>query len=317
MTEEHIHPSRKQSGWWRPAFSFETPGDLSIAYSRQFGRCLRRGNEVSVWGELTGVVTHITSAGNLLICGFPFPIDPRDRAYAPLKFNNFTKLGYTQFVLEMVYPGASALVACSGSGVTQTGVNAADVPTGGSLSCNFNFSYLVQDEYCPPVEAFLAPQGRMFMGDSITANWPLPFYFAANFGNGGDTTANMLARFDYSLLTSGSGTVVILGGTNDALNGLNMTTAVANVLAMAQKCIGCRVIIGTIPPIVSAGTPISVTAYNAALKTMAAANGYMVADYYPQLVLGSGAQDSSLFLDGIHPNLAGYARMQPVIQSLL
>lgn len=45
--------------------------------------------------------------------------------------------------------------------------------------------------------------------------------------------------------------------------------------------------------------------------------GYPIVDYYDAFILPDGTQNGALFLDGIHPNKAGYAVMWKVLSPLL
>lgn len=307
-------------GYFLPAITFDTPSSFTPVYTTQRGRAELNGSRLSGSVEIT--ISNFQSggaSGNLIITGFPLPIDQRIRSVNPLIFANVVKSGYTQFAVQIITPGGRGLVYASNpSNGAQAGLTASDITAGGDLILNFNFSYFVQPQDYPPVERAFPQLGRLFMGDSLTANWTIPFAYAANWGIPGDTTANMLSRFDLALATSAANKVIILAGTNDAIQVLNMTTAVSNVLAMAQKCVGRKVIICTIPPLVSSGIPISITSYNGALISMAQANDYKFCDFYSFMVLPNGGQDPSLFQpDGIHPNSLGYQRIQPLIESFL
>lgn len=191
----------------------------------------------------------------------------------------------------------------------------------------------------PPVAA--APT-VVFMGDSITQFWEtgvLPdhptasptleqrFQGATDVGIAGQTTDQMLARFDSDVISHHPDIVIILGGTNDMLRVANPTTD--NIAAMAARAmaVGIHVVLCTLPPIErwSAGVTITdaatgnaaVAAFNQSLKTLASAYGYTLADYHVAMVLADGSANDALFEDGIHPNDAGYAVMAKVLASVL
>lgn len=185
----------------------------------------------------------------------------------------------------------------------------------------------------PVVQA--APRSNVvaFMGDSITARWAtmptVPGAVEMNLGVVGNVTAQMWGRFQAEVIDADVGVVVILGGTNDIIAGFDGTT-IDNIATMAKMATdaGIRVILCTVPPdtqatmdSAEAGSQAAVyskeEALNDALIDLAAKNGYLVADYHDALVLPDGTQDTSLFVDGEHPDAAGYARMWPVILPLI
>jgi lysophospholipase L1-like esterase len=168
------------------------------------------------------------------------------------------------------------------------------------------------------------------MGDSITHRWDLSQLDngpTVNLGVEGDTTAQMLARFN-DVIASGAGVVVILGGTNDFYyNGIanSNTDNIAAMAAMA-KAAGIRVILGSMlpahyPDTYPAGTTPTldqVRAWNDSLITLASKNGYLYADYFDEFLLPDGTEDFSLYSDyGVHPNAAGYTKMWAVVAPLI
>lgn len=161
-----------------------------------------------------------------------------------------------------------------------------------------------------------------YMGDSITAFWNVQDCRPGiNAGVAGETTGQMAARFNRDIIDAHATTVHILGGTNDLLAG-NTSTSSVYAMAMTAKSAGVSVILGTVPPIDFAGTAIPandtrVQTWNADIKQMAATNGFSVADYYPHMVTATGAQDTTLFKDNVHPNASGYAVMCAALHDVL
>lgn len=169
-----------------------------------------------------------------------------------------------------------------------------------------------------------------FMGDSITQYWAVSDYDTTNptvnLGIAGQTTVQMLARFD-AVLSSGAGVVVIEGGIND-LYYLGPTVAntdsIAKMAAEA-KAAGIRVIIASLLPDFYAypagvGYPPQsgdILAMNEALMKLCSDNGYLYADYYDEFLNADGTVNKSLYLDGLHPDADGYAVMWKVLQPLL
>lgn len=166
----------------------------------------------------------------------------------------------------------------------------------------------------------------VFIGDSITANWWVGSYVAGavNAGVSGNSTSQMLTRFDADVLSQHPDVVVILGGIND-LPGWEEHPELdyanpANLTAMADKALaaGARVIVGTILPTSRADRPDSlIRLYNQRLKAAAPVHGYSVVDYYPAMETAEGGFRAELFLDGLHPSAAGYAVMWSVLRPVL
>jgi lysophospholipase L1-like esterase len=166
-----------------------------------------------------------------------------------------------------------------------------------------------------------------FMGDSITFHWDLTQYDAGpalNFGFGLDTTVGMLARFP-QVIAAAPGVVVILGGVNDLHDFGPSGANTDSIKAMAEmaKAAGIRVIVCSVmPPTDSELAALNfaltdVEAFNNSLIELAQANGYLYADYYDAFLSPDGTGNSSLYVDGLHPNAAGYAKMWAVIAPLL
>ncbi len=163
------------------------------------------------------------------------------------------------------------------------------------------------------------------MGDSITANWNLTEYdnmSTLNFGLSGDNTEQMLARFHNQVIDSDPAVVVILGGVNDfqerGQSGTN--TDAIKAMALEASNAGIKVILCSVLPTDYPNPNLNlpeIEAFNRDLISIAQANNYLYADYYDVMVNADGLTDNSLFLDGIHPNSVGYARMWKVIAPLI
>ncbi len=59
-------------GTWTPAFTFATPGDLSVSYATQIGSYTKNGNSITARFQLTCTPTFTTASGNASITGLPF-----------------------------------------------------------------------------------------------------------------------------------------------------------------------------------------------------------------------------------------------------
>jgi lysophospholipase L1-like esterase len=146
----------------------------------------------------------------------------------------------------------------------------------------------------------------VFMGDSITAYWNLPYH---NAGISSQTTDQMLDRFASDVLGHDYKRVVILGGTNDvrldSFVASDVIESLSEMTAIAQSA-GIEAILCTIPPNFSdARSEERVVDLNQLIVALAAAKGLLLVDYFSVL---AGRPD--YFVDGIHPNEFGYAVME-------
>ncbi len=167
----------------------------------------------------------------------------------------------------------------------------------------------------------------VFMGDSITQGWTdmVPSFFASERigrGIGGQTTPQMLLRFRQDVVDLRPAAVQIMAGTNDIAGNTGPMTpeqTQANIMSMAElaRAHGIRVILASIPPAdgfpwrPGLATAPKIAALNVWMKAYAARTGATYADYWTALHDGP-AMRASLTYDGVHPNRAGYAAMEPV-----
>ncbi len=143
-----------------------------------------------------------------------------------------------------------------------------------------------------------------FMGDSLTQGWQLP---RENFGIYGQTTAQMLARFQQQI--PGHATVVILAGTNDTMLHVDPATTIANLGAMVDLANQdhAQPILAEIPPIYrdnGVQNP-AVDRLNASIVELATRRHVPLADYNAAL-----RNHPESFSDGIHLKRRGYLRME-------
>jgi acyl-CoA thioesterase I len=165
-----------------------------------------------------------------------------------------------------------------------------------------------------------------FMGDSITQLWDIPDYDTTtpsiNFGVSGQTTPQMLARFNNEVVASAPGIVVILGGINDLWlygpSGTNIDSIKA--MAAAATAANIKVILCSVMPSDFLNQQFALSdieAFNQQLIQLAKDNGYLYADYYDEFLTPDGQADNSLLNNGLHPNAAGYAKMWAVLKPLI
>lgn len=185
--------------------------------------------------------------------------------------------------------------------------------------------------------AALAPVGKgelrvVFYGDSITDAWGrrpdtgtfFPGKPFVNRGIGGQTTAQMVVRFQQDVVNLKPTVVVILAGTNDVAGNTGpMTPAMTedNFRAMGDmaKAAGIKLVIASILP---AGdfpwhhgmepAP-KIKGLNTWLQEYCEKVGATYVDYYASMADEAGAMKPGISKDGVHPNEKGYAMMGPLV----
>jgi lysophospholipase L1-like esterase len=150
-----------------------------------------------------------------------------------------------------------------------------------------------------------------FLGDSITESWRYP---VVDFGMRGNTTSQMLDRFERLIPGHGYNAVVILGGTNDVLLGVNPRTTIQNLEEIGERTAEqhAEPILCEIPPIFhnynhadkKDYTP-QVLDLNSRIIQLAAAHHWRLVDYYAPL-----ANHPSYSSDGVHMKRRGYLVME-------
>lgn len=188
-----------------------------------------------------------------------------------------------------------------------------------------------------PANAALLASGRrpdvVFLGDSITENWVKadPSLFGEGVvgrGIGGQTSSQMLVRFQADVVALRPRLVHIMAGTNDVAGNGGPTSPQAwrdNIVAMVQlaRANGIEVVLASVPPAtrflwrpeIEPGSRIA--ELNAWLRDYAAREGLRYADYGPVLGDGQGGLRRDLGIDGVHPNRDGYAAMRPLAADVI
>lgn len=171
----------------------------------------------------------------------------------------------------------------------------------------------------------------VFMGNSITEGWlnKRPDFFSANQyinrGISGQTTSQMLLRFRQDVIALKPVAVVILAGINDIAQNTgpySLEATSGNLFSMCElaKQNGIKVIICSVLP--AADFPWKhglepapkVVALNKVLKEYAEKNKLFYVDYFSAMVNEKWGLKEELGTDGVHPNEAGYAIMEPILQ---
>lgn len=174
----------------------------------------------------------------------------------------------------------------------------------------------------------------VFMGNSITDFWArnLPDFFIENnyIGRGisGQTTEQMLARFQQDVVELHPKIVVILAGINDIAQN-NGPISNENILRnIKSMCDIARV--NGIKPVLCSILPCDyfkwrpdmkpasrVVEVNEMIKLYALLMGFQYVDYYSKMATEDGALNAQFTEDRCHPNLDGYNVMISTIQPIL
>src|SRR5262245_33881908 len=171
----------------------------------------------------------------------------------------------------------------------------------------------------------------VFFGDSITEAWPLESAFPGkpyvNRGISGQTTSQLLLRLREDVIDLGARAVVILAGTNDIAGNtgpISLEEIEENFEAMAElaRAHGVRVVFSSILPVhnYTPGSELNfdlpptekIVALNRWLERYARDNGLVYLDYFAAMVDAHGLMRRELADQGLHPNAAGYAVMEPL-----
>ena len=191
--------------------------------------------------------------------------------------------------------------------------------------------------YAPANQQLPAPTaGRprvVLMGNSITDFWPKTdsAFFAdktyeyVGRGISGQVSGQMLLRFWPDVIALQPKIVVILSGVNDiAENGgpYSPEATLHNIMAMAElaQAHGIRVVL-------CSGLPATdfwwrkglepapkIVALNQQIRAYAAQRHLVYLDYHTAMADASQGLPAALAPDGVHPNLAGYRVMEPLLQ---
>jgi lysophospholipase L1-like esterase len=147
--------------------------------------------------------------------------------------------------------------------------------------------------YEPALQSLLKSAGR----DAVVKNW----------GKGGESTSGGASRVGSVLSYDKPRYILLMEGTNDLLF-LSPYTVRANMAYMVDVSLarGVVPVLGTITPDFRRGKPISLT--NDLLRELALQKNIPFADHFSALI----SNWSSLSVDGLHPNSAGYAKMAEV-----
>jgi|HubBroStandDraft_4_1064222.scaffolds.fasta_scaffold00045_5 hypothetical protein len=133
-----------RSGTWTPVLTFQTPGDLSVAYTTQFGVFERIGNLVFVDVDIvTSTFTFSTASGELQVTGLPFHAN--EQYNGMLEFQNVNKASYTAIMAATSTGGNLIDFDTMGMGQSLAVVQASNMSSGSVTVIRFTLWYQTND----------------------------------------------------------------------------------------------------------------------------------------------------------------------------
>ncbi|ALW87430.1 hypothetical protein AUC43_17125 [Hymenobacter sedentarius] len=202
--------------------------------------------------------------------------------------------------------------------------------------------YLLHNDW-PNLQRYAAANRRLpapqpgvprvvLLGNSITENWPKAdsAFFAGKpygyIGRGisGQTSGQTVLRFRQDVIDLRPAVVVLLIGINDVAenNGpYNPQTTLGNIMSMVElaQAHGIRVVLSSVTPAADfswrkgLNPAPKILALNQQIKAYAAKTGCVYLDYHSALADEQQGLKKAYGEDGVHPNLAGYRVMEPLL----
>ena len=174
----------------------------------------------------------------------------------------------------------------------------------------------------------------VFMGNSITEFWKnvhSDFFIGktyVNRGIGGQTTSQMLLRFRADVVNLHPKVVVFLGGTNDIAGNtgnVSLDMIEDNIFSMIElaKSNEISVVLCSVLPVFdypwSPGKEPAekIIALNEALRFYAETHDVTFVDFHSSMKDERNGLRIELGEDGVHPNVAGYLVMEPLIEAAI
>ena len=172
----------------------------------------------------------------------------------------------------------------------------------------------------------------VLLGNSITEGWPKadsaffagkPYAYLGR-GIGGQTSGQTVLRFRQDVIELCPAVVVLLIGINDVAQNSGPYSPQAtmnNIMSMVElaQAHHIRVVLSSVTPtadfwwrkgLAPAG---KIVALNQRIKAYAARHGCVYLDYHTTLADEQQGLKKAYGEDGVHPNLAGYRAMEPLL----
>ena len=174
----------------------------------------------------------------------------------------------------------------------------------------------------------------VFMGNSITEGWKQlsPGFFKdkqyINRGISGQTTPQMLVRFRADVVNLKPKVVVILAGTNDIAGNTGPSTLEMiedNISSMVEiaKANKINVLLCSVLPVYDypwkpgLNPAQKIVELNKWIKNYAEKNEIIYIDYFSSMADDRNGLKGEYSEDGVHPNLAGYKAMEPLVEKAI
>jgi len=174
----------------------------------------------------------------------------------------------------------------------------------------------------------------VFMGNSITEGW---LYTDSSFflnkpyinrGISGQTTPQMLVRFRQDVIALKPAAVVILAGINDIAENtgpIALEAVFGNIVSMAElaRANHIKVILSSVLPALDfpwrpgMEPAEKVIRLNAMIKAYCTQQKIVYVDYYTNMVDEQKGLPKKYSDDGVHPTLAGYKVMEPLVEKAI
>lgn len=183
----------------------------------------------------------------------------------------------------------------------------------------------------PPAEG----ENRIvFMGNSITEFWGVidSSFFKnkpyINRGISGQTSSQMLLRFRQDVINLHPAAVVILAGTNDIAENTGPITVkdiFGNIASMCEiaRANKIKVVLSSVLPAddfdwhPGLNPAEKIVRLNRMIKDYCKEGGIIYIDYYSGMVNARKGLDKKYSDDGVHPTLAGYKVMEPLVEKAI
>src|SRR6266567_204586 len=175
----------------------------------------------------------------------------------------------------------------------------------------------------------------VFIGDSITEHWAAqrPLFFTSHgfIGRGiyGQTTPQVLLRLRPDGIALAPKAIVILAGTNDLAGNTGLESHAyikGNLASMVEiaRADKIAVVLSSVLPVNDVYKPRTATRkpgdmleLNRWMRQYCATGACVYLDYFSHMIDGPGNLRSELSDDGLHPNAAGYAMMEPLAEAAI
>jgi lysophospholipase L1-like esterase len=173
----------------------------------------------------------------------------------------------------------------------------------------------------------------VFMGNSITEFWQYADsgFFSGSYidrGISGQTTPQMLVRFRSDVIALHPSVVVILAGINDIAENtgpIALEDVFGNIVSMAQlaEMNKIKVVLSSVLPAYDfpwrhgLAPAEKIIRLNAMIESYCRKNKIVYVDYYSNMVDERKGLDKRFTDDGVHPTIAGYKVMEPLVEQAI